>query len=168
MRLRAALVTLLSATVTALPAPAQTPRAKPLPSGDPIDALLNGHTVDPDEPDTATEKAYAGRLRASGAAARSFRGPLEGGWSLMSGGREVYVLELADRNGVVEGAWRDPRRVGVPDGSGYIDAIERSADTLTVHIGPVTATLHNARGAWAGDLAQAGRTQPVTLRRREN
>lgn len=157
---------LIAATLLAGPALSQ-PRASP-PAGDPIDALLNSRTVDPDEPDTATNKAYAGRLRASGAAARSFRGPLEGGWSLMSGGRELYVLELADRNGVVEGAWRDPRRVGVPDGSGYIDAIERSADMLTVHIGPVTATLRNARGAWAGELAQAGRTQPVILRRREN
>jgi hypothetical protein len=120
----------------------------------------------PDGPPTAADAAYDSRLKSSMASAQGFQGPMEGGWSVLSGERELYVLQLVDRGGGVEGAWRDPRRPGALDASGFIDAVDRAGDDLTVRIGPVIVTLHAAAGRWSGQIAENGRTQPVTLRRR--
>jgi hypothetical protein len=155
---------------------------------DPIDALLKRapaqRTVDPEEPDTAAEgttrvspdaagsergdAAYDNRLRASAAAAAGFHGPMEGGWSLTGGGRELYVFELIDRDGAVEGAWRDPRRPAALDSSGFIDVVERSGADVTFRFAAsAVAVLHaGGDGRWTGELEEAGKTERVTLVRR--
>ena len=122
----------------------------------------------PDGPPTAADLAYDNRLRASMAAARSFQGAMDGGWTLSAGGRDLYVFQLIERNGAVEGAWRDPRRAGALDASGIIDQVERTEAGLTFRIGErVVALRHDAGGRWTGDLTEAGRTEAVILRRQQ-
>ena len=161
-----------------------------LPPADPIDALLQrplaavrettprrpALTVpvqieetgrSPDAPPTQADLAYDNRIRASMASAQGFQGPMEGGWSLLAGVRELYVLQLIDRNGALEGAWRDPRRPGAPSASGFVDRAVRAGDDLTLGLGSgVVAVLHAAEGTWSGELSEGGVAQKVTLRRR--
>lgn len=121
----------------------------------------------PDAPPTTADLAYDNRIRASMASAQGFQGPMEGGWSLLAGGRELYVLQLTDRNGALEGAWRDPRRRGVPSASGFIDRAERAGDDLTLSLASgAVAILHAAQGGWSGELSEGGAAQKVILRRR--
>ena len=121
----------------------------------------------PDGPPTAADLAYDNRLRASMAATRSFAGPMDGGWTLSAGGRDLYVFQLTDRNGAVEGAWRDPQRPGALDASGLIDQIERTEAGIMLRIADRLVALHlDADEQWVGNLAQAGRTEAVALRRR--
>eukprot|EP01035_Chromulina_nebulosa_P006319 gene6319-8535_t len=80
----------------------------------------------------ASDTAYDSRLRSSMASARAFQGPMDGSWALFAGPRELYRLQLADQNGVVEGAWRDPRRPGALEASGYVDQVERTPGGLTL------------------------------------
>lgn len=116
---------------------------------------------------TAADTAYDNRVKSAMASATSFQGPLDGGWSLLAEMRELYVLQLNDRNGVVEGAWRDPRRPGALEASGFIEQVTRSPDGLTFHIGDRAVALHSdAEGRLTGELTEAGRPQVVTLRRR--
>ena len=116
-----------------------------------------------DGPPTPADIAYDERLRASMAASQELRGALDGGWSVMAGDRELYVLELADRKGEVEGAWRDPRRAGV---SGFLDAVERTDGQIVMRFAAAVVTLHGAAGRWSGDLREGERVERVTLWRR--
>ena len=121
----------------------------------------------PEGPPTAADLAYDNRLRASLAATRSFQGPMDGGWTLSAGGRDLYVFQLTDRNGAVEGAWRDPRRPGALDASGIIDQIERTEAGLILRIADRLVTLRaDVEGRWTGDLSEAGRREAVILHRR--
>lgn len=121
----------------------------------------------PDGPPSPADLAYDGRIRASMASAQSFLGPLDGGWTLMAGPKALFVLQLSDRNGVVEGAWRDPERPGQPGASGLIDDIAREGDDLRLSFAGVTGVLHaGADGRWAGEIVEAGRPRPVRLVRR--
>ncbi|HET6970672.1 MAG TPA: hypothetical protein VFH92_06085, partial [Phenylobacterium sp.] len=107
------------------------------------------------------------RIRAGLAAAQGFLGPLDGGWTLTGGGHDLYVLQLADRNGEVQGAWRDPRRAGQLDSSGLIDEIRREGADVRFRIGAASGVLRpGPDGRWTGELTEAGRTQPVKLARR--
>lgn len=121
----------------------------------------------PDGPPTIRDLAYESRLRASFASAQGFQGPMDGGWVLVDGaGRELYRLQLADRGrGVVEGAWRDPRRPGQPDASGFIDQIERTGAATVLRFEGVTATFQGAGPALSGQIEQGGRREGATLRR---
>lgn len=121
----------------------------------------------PDGPASPADQAYDSRLRSSAAAVRGYQGPMEGAWTLSAGGREVYALQLVDRNGYVEGAWRDLRRTGALEGSGFIDEIERAGGDVTFRFAAGTvAVLHAAEGRWTGRLTEAGHTETVTLSRR--
>ena len=115
----------------------------------------------------STVAAYDDRLRSAMASANAFQGPMEGSWALSSGTRELFLLQLADRNGVVEGAWRDPSRPGALEGSGFIEQVERTAGGLTFQISKQSIVLKvDAEGRLAGELTKAGGTEAVTLRRR--
>ena len=121
----------------------------------------------PDGPPTPADVAYDSRIRASMAAAQGFQGPMDGAWTLLAGDRELYVLQLIDRNGAVEGAWRDPRRPGALNASGLIDQADRTGDDLTVRFaGGAVAVLHAVDGRWTGELSEGGRKESVRLRRR--
>ena len=116
---------------------------------------------------TSTDAAYDDRLRSAMASATAFQGPMEGAWTLSSGTQPLFLLQLADRNGVVEGAWRDPRRPGALEGSGFIEQVERTATGLTFRIGnQVVALTSDTESRWSGELTRAGRAEAVTLRRR--
>ncbi|MBL8554442.1 MAG: hypothetical protein JNL41_09205 [Phenylobacterium sp.] len=121
----------------------------------------------PDAPPSPADVAYDSRLKASAASARGFQGPMDGGWTLSVGGRDRYALQLIDRNGVVEGAWRDLRRAGALEGSGFIDAVERAGVDVTFRFaGGAVAVLHAAGERWTGDLTEGGRTEAATLAKR--
>jgi hypothetical protein len=121
----------------------------------------------PDGPPTAADVAYDNRIRAGLMAAEGFMGPLDGGWTLLAGGKELYVLQLADRNGELQGAWRDPRRAGQPDSSGLIDEIVREGAAVRLRFAAVSGVLRPAgSGGWSGELIEGGRTQSVKLARR--
>ena len=156
--------------------------ARGQPAQDPIGDVLQARTLDPDEPDVAAapspqpspqpsspaaDQAYDARVRSSMASAQRFQGGLDGGWTLSGPEGELYLFELADHDGVLEGAWRDPRRPGALDASGFIDQAERTSDGLLLRFaGGVTVALHGqADGRLAGELRQDGRTTAVGLRR---
>jgi hypothetical protein len=122
----------------------------------------------PDGPPTAADQAYDSRLRSSAAAVRGFQGPMEGAWTLSAGGRAVYALQLVDRGGYVDGAWRDLRRTGALDGSGFIDEVQRAGGgDVTIRFAEgIVAVLRGADGRWTGQLTEGGRTETVTLARR--
>jgi len=151
-----------------VPVPPTAPRraATAPTSGAPVNVEETGNS--PDGPATPADVAYDNRIRAGLAAAESFMGPLDGGWTLTGGaGRELYVLQLADRNGEVEGAWRDPRRAGQAGSSGLIDEIRRDGADVRLRIGEATGILRSAGdGRWAGELTEGGRTESVKLARR--
>ncbi|WP_091735514.1 hypothetical protein [Phenylobacterium immobile] len=121
----------------------------------------------PDGPPTVRDLAYTSRLRASFASAQGFQGPMDGGWVVVDpSGRELYRLQLADRGrGVVEGAWRDPRRPGQPDASGFIDQIERSGASTVLRFEGVTATFQGSGTSLSGEIDESGRRVSATLRR---
>lgn len=144
------------------------PRAPPLSA--PVHIEETGKT--PDAPPTLRDLAYDTRIKSSFASAQGFQGPLDGGWTLSIGGVDRYALQLVDRSDRLEGAWRDVRRVGALNGSGLIDAVERSGSDLTVRFSPDAAgpplvlALHMAGdGRWSGALAGPGATPAATLRR---
>jgi hypothetical protein len=183
---------ILAAALVAAPARAQSvaqPAAKPAASSDPIGDLL-AKQAQFDEPDEAAEPpppqvrrsvrggvtrelsdaAYDARIRASMAAAGTFRGPLEGGWTIVGSNGDLYDLQLSDKKGVVEGAWRDLRKAGAPNASGFIDAVERAGGEVTVRFGEgrlVALLRAQPDGRWTGELSgDGGSPRPVVLKRR--
>lgn len=120
----------------------------------------------PDAPATPTEAAYDSRLRSSAASVRGFQGPLDGGWTLAAGGKPLYAFQLVDRNGSVEGAWRDLRRAGALDASGFFEIVERTSGDLTFRFeGGGVAVLRPEGGRWAGQLTERGHSEAVSLTR---
>ena len=126
----------------------------------------------PDGPPSPSDLYFESRVRASFAAAQGMQGPLDGRWVVRTGGMELYDLQLVDKNqGAVEGAWRDPRRKGAADASGFIDSVQRNGGELTVrfqpHPGadPVQLSLRQLGDSWTGELIERGDRQTVTLRR---
>lgn len=128
--------------------------------------FVNETGKNPDAPATPVEAAYDSRLRSSAASVRGFQGPLDGGWTLAAGGRPLYAFQLVDRNGSVEGAWRDLRRAGALDASGFFDIVERTGGDLTFRFeSGVVAILRPDGGRWAGQLTEGGRSEAVSLTR---
>jgi hypothetical protein len=124
----------------------------------------------PDAPPTVNDLAYESRIRSSMASAQGFQGPLDGGWTLASSEGDLYAFQLVDRgSGAVEGAWRDVRRPGALEGSGFLDQVERVGGEVTLRFdsGARVATLQaSADGRWTGELMDGAARKPVTLRRR--
>ena len=56
---------------------------------------------------------------------------MDGSWMLAAAGQPLYAFQLTDRNGAVEGAWRDLRRAGALDASGFFEVVERTGGGLT-------------------------------------
>lgn len=122
----------------------------------------------PETPQTSQQQAYDARLRASAEAAEQFQGPLDGGWTLAAeGGGDLYVFELVDKQNHVEGAWRDLRREGDPNGSGVLDVARRDASGMVLSFRESGQRRVNVTLApdLRGNLEQGGRRTPVTLRR---
>lgn len=127
----------------------------------------------PDNPPTASDRSYEARMRASFAASQGMQGPLDGRWVIRAGSAELYELQLVDKSsGLLEGAWRDPRRKGAANASGFLEDIQRYGTQLTVRIqakpgvDPVRIVLEaGGNGDWSGQLTEAGDRRPVTMKR---
>lgn len=153
----------------ASPPAAYAPRA-PAPT-EPVFVDDYGRT--PERPLNSVELGYESRMRSSFAAAQGMQGPLDGAWTLRSGAQSVYTLLLVDKNnGRLEGAWRDPRRPGSRDSSGFLSSIQKIGTQLTVSFYPgagagvVSLTLTPAaNGDWSGELTEGGRRSPVVMTR---
>jgi len=112
--------------------------------------------------------AYDSRIRASMVSAQGFQGPLDGGWTLMSPEGPLYAFQLVDRGtGAVEGAWRDLRRPGALNASGFVDMVEQLGGEVVLRFdGSRVATLHaGGDGRWSGELDEAGGRRAVSLAR---
>lgn len=140
--------------------------------GDPVHIDELGKT--PDSAPTQTDLNYEARIRGSFASAQGMQGPLDGRWVLRGpDGAVLYDLQLVDKNnGVLEGAWRDPRRRAAADASGFVDVIQRTGGAVTARF-QVRASGQQAQlslsfqsdGAWAGELIEGGERRAVTMRR---
>jgi hypothetical protein len=185
-----AIILLAFAALAAGPARAQQPPSPP-PSnpdlakglfgerepepGDEEEAAGQAEPVDPeaappsDAPAPSSE-AYDNRIRQSFAAAESFRGPLDGGWTLSAAGEgQLYAIRFVDKAGRLEAAWRDLRRQGALGASGFVDQVDRAGGRLTLSFSPATgvrdvATLTpGSGGVWSGELDENGRKRAVSL-----
>src|SRR5690606_14884928 len=117
----------------------------------------------PEAAPTYTDLNYEARLRASFAAAQGLKGQLDGSWRLSAaGGAELYEIQMADNGaGIIEGVWRDLRRPGAIDGTGFVTDIRRTAGELSFRLGPQgmsdppRAVLSASRdGGWSGELIE--------------
>jgi len=123
----------------------------------------------------AEERSYEARMRASYESAQGLQGPLDGSWALVtSGGLELYALRFVDRgSGPLEGAWRDTRRPGALDGSGFLEDVDRQGAQVTLRFSPrrgappsVITLSAGGDGAWSGQLIEDSVPRSVVLRRR--
>ncbi|TAJ69271.1 MAG: hypothetical protein EPO51_23720 [Phenylobacterium sp.] len=129
--------------------------------------FVNETGRNPDPPPTSAEAAYDSRLRSSAASVQGFLGPMDGGWTLAADSQPLYAFQLVDKNGSVEGAWRDLRRPGAVDASGFFEIVERTGGDLTFRFeGGGVAVLHPEGGHWSGRLTEGGRSEAVSLTRR--
>lgn len=128
----------------------------------------------PDGPPTPTDLNYEARIRGSFASAQGMQGALDGHWVVRAvQGGELYDLQLVDKNnGILEGAWRDPRRRGAADSSGFVDDIQRNGGQITARFqirssgDRATLTLSmDSNGGWSGDLTELGDRRGVTMKR---
>ncbi|WP_337185443.1 hypothetical protein [Phenylobacterium sp.] len=146
--------------------PAEAERSPPPRPPDVGPVFVHETGRSPGGPPTAEEAAYDARLKSSAEAIRAFQGPMEGAWALSAGGHELYLLQLVDRDGWIDGAWRDPRRPGAPDASGFIADVPRGAELTLRFTENAVAVLHPSGGHWTGRLTEAGHSRSVTLSRR--
>lgn len=152
------------------PSPSSPPPARSQPGG-PIRVDETGRT--PDGPPSDSDRNYEARMRASFAASQGLQGPLDGHWVVRVDGAVVYDLQLVDKSsGVLEGAWRDPRRRAATDASGFLDQISRDGGRVIARFtprpgaDPAVLTLQEAGyGAWTGELVESGERRAVTMRR---
>ena len=128
----------------------------------------------PEAPLNAVERSYESRLRSSFASAQGMQGPMDGAWVLRArSGETLYSFLLVDKGGgTLEGAWRDPRRRGTPEGSGFLVDIQRIGTQVTASFYPrpgagVATLMLNpvSGGEWSGDLLEGRDRTAVTLRR---
>ncbi len=112
------------------------------------------------------DDAYDARVRSAMASAQALRGPLEGGWVLSAGGKDLYALELMDRNGTVDGAWRDLSRVAALNASGFIAPTERIEGRLSLTINAHRVGLMlTPNGTWIVEISGENATQRGIIRR---
>lgn len=135
---------------------------------------IDEHDKTPEAPLNYVEQGYENRLRSSFASAQGMQGPMDGAWVLRAGsGQTLYTLLLVDKGlGMLEGAWRDPRRKGAVDASGFLSNIQRTGSEVSASFYPrpgagatVVTLTPGVGGAWSGELSEAGARTAITLRR---
>jgi hypothetical protein len=138
--------------------------------GRPVAIEETGRT--PDGPAGARDLTYDARIRSSFAAAESYQGPLDGGWTLGEDGRgDRFRFQIVERRDRLEAVWRDLRAKDALTTTGLVDQIQRAG-------AGVTLSFQDGRGAtvrlalqpsgddrWRGELTQGDQRQSVTLRR---
>ncbi|MBA4014209.1 MAG: hypothetical protein C0481_20310 [Phenylobacterium sp.] len=159
--------------VVSLP-PAYTPPPAPRRPRLTAPVTIDEYDKTPEAPLNAAELGYETRLRSSFASAQGMQGPMDGAWVLRGrSGETLYSFLLVDKGGgTLEGAWRDPRRRGTPEGSGFLVDIQRTGSQVTASFYPrpgggVATLLLNPGpgGEWSGDLLEGRDRTAVTLRR---
>lgn len=153
--------------------PAYTPPPPPRRPRLTAPVTIDEYDKTPEAPLNSVELGYESRLRSSFASAQGMQGPLDGAWMLRSrSGEALYSLLLVDKgNGLLEGAWRDPRRRGSTDSSGFLADIQRIGSQVTASFYPrpgggvVSVTLTSNGAAWSGELVEGRERSSVTLRR---
>ncbi len=159
--------------------PARPPQAMPEANAPPPPkgALRIEQTgVSPEGAPSYSDTDFESRIRQSVAAAQGLQGPLDGQWTLYDGaGRPLYIFMFVDPaggRGVLEAAWRDPRRSRGSDDLGVVDSLEHAGLSLSLRFvprggDPVTAIRLQglASGAWDGQMTENGVAQKVSLRR---
>lgn len=151
--------------------PPDTPRLTPPADSKPVYVDEVGRT--PDGPPTAADRTYDARLRASFNSAQGLQGPLDGRWTLSAAGADLYTLQLVDKGGSdLEGAWRDVRRPGAVQASGFLADMARIGASLTFSFQPdpagpaLRASLTpTADGRWSGTLMGGASPRTVVMRR---
>lgn len=135
--------------IVATPAPVAPPAARaptptttlyaapitPPPAAGPKAVFVNDLGATPDAPPTSVDMAYQNRVLGVFHAAQGKQGPLDGRWRISAEGVDVYILQFADPGAGesrVEGAWRNVRRAGGLDASGFIDQVSREGDEVVV------------------------------------
>ena len=135
---------------------------------------VDDHDKTPERPLNSVELGYESRLRSSFASAQGMQGPLDGAWTLRAAsGQPIYALLLVDKGqGALEGAWRDPRRAGAVEGSGFLASIQRAGSQVTASFYPrpgggvANLTLSQAAGGeWTGELVEGGTRSAVRMSR---
>lgn len=133
----------------------------PAPPAEPRPVFIDDRGKTPDAPPTAGDMAYQNRVLGVFHAAQGRQGALDGRWRVNADGVDVYILQFADP-GVgesrIEGAWRNVRREGGLDASGFIDQVSREGDEVVVRFTDAARRAAEIRlrnssdGAWAGRI----------------
>ena len=153
------------------PAPASAPAPPAHPAGQVDQTGVSGGP-----PMSPSDISYEERIRASVAAAQSYQGPMDGRWTLYDpAGKPLYIFMFVDPaggRGVLEAAWRDPRRAHGADDLGVVDSLQKTDTGLTLNFVPhsggpaVQIQLQgDPAGALGGQMTENGAATPVTLRR---
>ena len=120
------------------------------------------------------QQAWDARLRAAYEAAEARQGPLDGSWRLTGADGDVlFEFVLSDPGASnMTGAWRDLRRGGGADGSGFVSAVYRTADGVVVRLTEpgqsseiVLQLRPTADGRWGGEMTENGAASSVILTR---
>jgi hypothetical protein len=120
------------------------------------------------------QQAWEARLRSAYEAAEARQGPLDGSWRLTGADGDVlFEMVLSDPGfSNMTGAWRDLRRGGGADGSGFMGAVYRTADGVVVRFTEsgqpneiVLQLRPTADGRWGGEMTEDGAVRSVVLSR---
>lgn len=133
----------------------------PPPPAAPKRVFVNDLGATTDAPPTSVDMAYQNRVLGVFHAAQGKQGPLDGRWRVNADGVDVYILQFADPGAGesrVEGAWRNVRRAGGLDASGFVDQVSREGDEVVVRFTDgarrsAEVRLRNAAdGRWQGRI----------------
>ena len=133
----------------------------PPPQAAPRPVFIGDRGASPDAPPTAVDMAYENRVLGVFHAAQGRQGPLDGRWRVNADGVDVYILQLADPGAGesrIEGAWRNVRREGGLDASGFVDQVSRENDETVVRFTDAARRSAEIRlrntpdGAWIGRI----------------
>jgi hypothetical protein len=145
-------------------APPRTERDRPV-------AVEDG-TRTPDGPPASRDLAYDTRIRSSFAAAESYQGPLDGGWTLAEDrSGDWFRFQIVERRDRLEAVWRDLRAKDALTTSGLVDQIQRTGAGVTLSFldgrrASIRLTLApSGEDLWRGELFQGDQKLAVTLRR---
>lgn len=146
------------------PTPTTTLRAAPVappPTAEPRPVFIDDRGATPDAPPTAGDMAYQNRVLGVFHAAQGRQGALDGRWRVNADGVDVYILQLADPGAGesrIEGAWRNVRREGGLDASGFVDQVSREDDEVVVRFTDAARRAAEIRlrntpdGQWVGRI----------------
>jgi hypothetical protein len=133
----------------------------PPPTAQPRPVFIDDRGATPDAPPTAGDLAYQNRVLGVFHAEQGRQGALDGRWRVNADGVDVYILQLADPGAGesrIEGAWRNVRREGGLDASGFIDQVSREGDEVVVRFTDAARRAAEIRlrnspdGRWAGRI----------------